>query len=87
MNPPRAYAVIAPLSLYDTLRGLSRPRRRLIEDFLHRLARHPALRGDFEAPGEDNRVHQVKMIGDWLISYWIDHPAREIRVTSLEPIE
>lgn len=87
MKPDRAYDLVAPLSLYDTLRGLNRSRRRMIEDFLHRLARQPALRGDFEAPGEDDRVHQVKIVGDWIVSYWVDHPVREIRVTSLEPIE
>lgn len=87
MNPTRAYALVAPLSLYDTLRGLRRSHRRLIEDFLHRLARQPSLQGDFEAPSEDGRIHQIKIVGDWLVSYWVDHPVREIRVTSLEPIE
>jgi hypothetical protein len=32
-------------------------------------------------------MHQVKIVGNWLVSYWPDHATREIRLSNLEPIE
>ena len=66
---------------------MRRTDRRKIEEFLQRLIRQPSLPGEFEAPADDGRVHQVKIVGDWRVSYWIDHAAREVRVTAIEAIE
>ena len=87
MNLPRPYEIVVPLTVFEELRGLRRADRREIEDFLQRLVRQPSLSGDFEAPADDGRVHQVKIVGNWIVSYWSDHAAREIRVTNTEVIE
>lgn len=87
MNVPRPYEVVAPLTVFEVLRGLRRSDRRKIEEFLQRLVRQPALRGDFEVPTEDDKVHQVKIVGNWLVSYWSDHAVREVRLTNIEAIE
>lgn len=59
----------------------------MVEDFFQRLVRQPSLPGDFEAPADDGRVHQVKIVGDWLVSYWPDHAVREVRLSAIERIE
>ena len=87
MKALRAYDIVAPLGVYQLLRTLGRSPRREIELFLYRLALQPGLPGDFETPAEDGRTHQVKMVGRWLVSYWIDHAVREVRVTGIEPVE
>jgi len=87
VNLSRPYEIVAPLTVYEVLRGMHRSQRREVEYFLHRLADRPALQGDFEAPADDGRIHQVKVVRGWMISYWGDHAACEMRVTSLEPIE
>jgi len=87
VNPPRPHEIVAPLTVYEVLRGMPRSPRREVESFLHRLADRPALPGDFEAPADDGRIHQVKIVHDWMVSYWVDHAACEVRMTSLEPIE
>lgn len=87
MNLPHPYEIVAPLTVYEVLRGMHRSQRREVESFLHRLADRPALPGDFEAPADDGRIHQVKIVRSWMVSYWIDHASSEVRVTSLEPIE
>ena len=87
MNPPRPHEIVAPLTVYEVLCGMHRSPRREVEIFLHRLADRPALSGDFEAPANDGRIHQVKIIRSWMVSYWVDHAAAEVRMTSLEPIE
>jgi len=87
MNLPRPYGVVAPLTVFEMLRGLRRPDRRMVEEFLQRLTRQPSLSGDFDAPANDGRIHQVKIVGDWLVSYWADHAAREVRLSGIERIE
>jgi hypothetical protein len=87
MNLTRPYEIVAPLTVYEALRSMSRADRRRIEEFVYRLTRQPSLPGDFEAPAEDGRTHQVKIVGDWLVSYWPDHAVREIRLSGLEAIE
>ncbi|MBI2510823.1 MAG: hypothetical protein HYV96_02490 [Opitutae bacterium] len=84
---PRAYEIVAALSVFETLRLMRRPDRRPIEAFLATLVIRPDLSGDFQAPGEDGRAHKVKVIGRWMLSYWIDHGAHEIRLTNLELID
>jgi hypothetical protein len=87
MSFPRPYEVVAPLTVFEVLRSMRRPDRRRVEDFIQRLVRQPSLSGDFEAPAEDGSVHQVKMVGDWLVSYWADHAVREMRLSAIERIE
>lgn len=76
-----------PLTVYETLRTLRQEDRRRVEALLQQIARQPSLSGDFEAVAEDGRIHQVRVVGDWMLSYWIDHAVREIRVSNLERIE
>ena len=87
MSQPRPYEIVAPLTVYEVLRSMPRSDRRRVEDFLHRLTRQPSLPGHFEVPAEDGRTHQAKAVGNWLVSYWSDHSAREIRLSGIERIE
>ena len=87
MSLLRPYEIVAPLTVYEELRGMPRADRRRVEDFLFRLTRQPSLGGDFESPASDGRMHQTKTVGDWIVSYWPDHAVREIRLSGLEPIE
>jgi len=87
MNLSRPYEIVAPLTVYEVLRSMPRAGRRRVEEFLQRLTRQPSLSGDFEAPAEDGRTHQAKIVGDWLVSYWPDHAVREVRLSEIERIE
>lgn len=46
------------------------------------LAAHPAHTGDF-AVLREGRLNQVSQHGRFLVTYWPDHAARELRVTEL----
>ncbi|MEO6246375.1 MAG: hypothetical protein ABIQ12_13150 [Opitutaceae bacterium] len=87
MSLARPYEIVAPLTVCEELRAPPRRDRRQLEEFLFRLTRPPSLPRDFESPAEDERSHQAKIVGNWLISYWPDHAAREIRLTGCERIE
>jgi hypothetical protein len=41
-------------------------------------------KGDFQQIGGDGRILEVHLLGEWLLTTWTDHAAREIRVVALE---
>jgi hypothetical protein len=83
----RAYEIVAPWSVYDELKAVRPAIRREIGHFLHRLCRETDLTGNFEASADDGRIHQVKVFGNWMVSWWVDHPMREVRLTTIERVE
>jgi hypothetical protein len=51
------------------------------------LARHPRQSGDYREPGADGRPYEVKLFDDLLLTWWVDHAAREVRIVRLERID
>lgn len=51
------------------------------------LKKDPFCVGDFQEPDTQDRINEVTLIADWLITYWSDHAAREIRIIKIEYIE
>lgn len=54
------------------------------EDIFGQLAAAPFVEGDFTEHGLSGRIYQVKIYGDAIVTYWVDHPAREMRVVRYE---
>ena len=63
---------------------LSRPRQRQVGVVLDELKLHPFRQGDFRQRDPAGRTNEVILLGDWLVTYWTDHAAKEIRVVALE---
>jgi hypothetical protein len=61
-------------------------RRRVIA-ILEELKATPLRRGDFQQRDSTGRIHEVALLGEWLVTYWIDHAVAEIRVVGLERAE
>jgi hypothetical protein len=51
------------------------------------LIRNPRQAGDYQEPGTMGRIYQLKLVDDLLITWWVDHAAREVRIVRLERIE
>ena len=64
-----------------SLRG--RNRTHLI-DRLERLAADPTQSGDFGTKDDTGRSIQIKAAGPFLISFWADPWAKELRVINIE---
>jgi hypothetical protein len=47
------------------------------------LSDNPHQVGDYIQTSAALREHQVKRFGKWLITYWADHGARELRVVDV----
>ena len=64
----------------------SRQRGELLRLFAS-VARFPAQRGDFREPGASGRIYEVKLSGDLLVTWWVDHAAREVRIVRIEAVD
>ena len=65
------------------LRLPARQREDLIRIFRF-LASDPSLEGDVSFKDSALRDIQKKRFGRWLVSYWPDHPVREVRIVGLQ---
>jgi hypothetical protein len=58
--------------------------RRQLLAVLDQIAANPFHKGDLQQRDPAGRVHEVALLGDWLVTYWPDHAVKEIRVVALE---
>ena len=74
------------LGLLDRVpkRGLQ---RRKIMDFIYRLREHPDTRGDFTDKDASLRERQIKIVGDYAITFWLDAPVRIVMVVDVSPAD
>lgn len=83
----RAFELILHEHAWAALsRAQSAERRRLLA-VLDELKAAPLRGGDFHQRDSTGRVHEVALLGAWLVTYWIDHAVAEIRVVDLERAE
>lgn len=76
------YEVFMHVDLLESMPKQGTPRR-LIMEFVRKLSEHPHLPGDFQQKGADLRVRQVKIIGDYAVTYWVDDPVKAVMVTDI----
>ncbi len=57
--------------------------RRRVMDFVRSLRDRPDTPGDFTNKDASLRVRQVKIIGDYAITYWVDSPVKVVMVVDV----
>ncbi len=79
------YKVLAPLSQMQVIQSARRSDKKLLMAFFDLLEDDPFQLGQNEIfDAELERVYQQSKIGKHLVTHWVDHAAREIRVVNLE---
>jgi mRNA-degrading endonuclease RelE of RelBE toxin-antitoxin system len=81
-----AYAVYVHLDLLEAVPRRGR-QRRLIMSFIRSLADNPRAAGDFTDRDESLRTRQIKIIGQYAVTYWVDDPVRAVMVVGVEPAQ
>lgn len=61
--------------------------RRRIMDFIYSLREHPETAGDFTDTDASLRVRQIKIIGEYAVTYWLDSPVRIVMVVDVQPAD
>jgi mRNA-degrading endonuclease RelE of RelBE toxin-antitoxin system len=80
------YRVFFHLDLFDSIPKRSTQRRKIL-DFLRSLEDNPFAPGDFSDKDASLSVRQIKIIGDYAITYWTDHPVKSVMVLDLKPAD
>lgn len=78
--PP--YEVYMHLSLLDRVPRSGAQCRRIME-FIRSLREYPDTRGDYTDKDATLRERQVKIVGDYAVTYWLDAPVRVIMVVDV----
>jgi hypothetical protein len=84
---------VAPYALVlheDVARRLviaSRTEQKQVVAILDELKKSPFRKGDLQERDAHGRDNEILIAGDWLVTFWVDHAVREIRIVRLESVE
>lgn len=65
----------------------SRAEQRQVGAILNELKGAPFRKGDLQELDARGRANEILVAGDWLVTFWVDHAVREIRIVRLESAE
>ena len=78
-----AYSVYLHLELLEAVPSRGE-QRRLIMTFIRSLADNPHTPGDFTDRDESLRTRQIKIIGHFAITYWVDDPVKAVMIVGVD---
>lgn len=56
-------------------------------DFVRSLADQPNKPGDYTDTDESLRTRQIKIVGRYAVTYWVDEPVRIVMVVGVRPAD
>ena len=80
------YQVYLHLGLLDAV-PKSGSQRQKIMDFIYGLRQRPRTEGDYTDKDASLRIRQIKIIGDYAITYWLDDPVKIVMVVDVRPAD
>ena len=81
-----AYSVYLHLDLLAMVPAQG-AQRRLVMSFIRSLTENPRLPGDFADQDESLRTRQIKIIGRYAITYWVDDPVKAVMIVGVRPAD
>lgn len=84
VTSPAGYVPVFSEGVLARLVQLPRRRQRQISVLVKQLSDHPLVRSDYALPDGSGRPIEHLLLGDFVFSYWLDHAAREVRITDIE---
>jgi hypothetical protein len=68
----------------EFLAQLPKARQRRVLRLAQTLAANPFVLSDYAVTDESGREQEHLLIDDFVFTYWLDHSAREVRITEIE---
>ena len=78
------YELVLSSKALVKLLGLSSRRQQELSDILSQLASSPSQQGDYSLPDESGREIQYILVGNYVIGFWPDHSASELRIVEID---
>ena len=76
------YEVYLHLGLLDAVPKSGAQRRKIME-FISSLRERPRTEGDYSDKDASLRIRQIKIVGDYAITYWLDDPVRIVMIVDV----
>ena len=76
------YAVYLHFELLEVVPKRGAQQQKILR-FIQSLAENPFAEGDFTDMDETSRRRQIKIIGDYALTYWADHPAKLVMIVDV----
>jgi hypothetical protein len=76
------YTVFIHVDLLETVPSRG-DQRRIVMRFIRSLAERPFTPGDFTDRDESLRSREVKIVGQYAITYWVDSPVKAVMVVDI----
>ena len=76
------YRVFLHIDLLDAVPKTG-AQRKMIMDFIYSLRDEPRTEGDYTDRDSSLRIRQIKIVGDYAITYWLDDPAKSVMVVDV----
>ena len=80
------YSVFVHVDLLEAVPERGEQRGQIMR-FIRSLAENPNTRGDFTDRDESLRTRQIKIIGHYAITYWLDDPVKSVMVVGVAPAD
>ncbi len=80
------YEVYMHIGLLDAVPKSGIQRRKIL-DFICHLREHPDTLGDFTDKDASLRERQIKVIGDYAITFWSDSPVKVVMIVDVSPAD
>ena len=77
------YRVLVTIDFFQIERPSSRDRKKILF-FLDSIVADPFRPGDYEESDKVGRPVQIKIVGKYALTYWVDHSEKEIKVIKIE---
>ena len=77
------YKVLVTIEVLQIERPNKGERHRILA-FIESLANNPERIGDYTEYDDASRPVQIKIVGDYALTYWVDHAVKEVKVTKIE---
>lgn len=76
------YSVYLHIELLDVVPARGGQRSKIMQ-FVRSLANDPHTAGDFTDTDASFRTRQIKIVGKYAITYWVDEPVKAVMVVAV----
>ena len=80
------YEVYLNLDLVEAVPKSGEQRRKIME-FIRALRAEPAMPGDYTDMDASLRRREIKIVGRYAITYWLDDPVKAVMVVDIRPAD
>jgi mRNA-degrading endonuclease RelE of RelBE toxin-antitoxin system len=80
------YQVYLNIDLLEAVPKSGRQRQDIMK-FIYSLRERPRTKGDYTDKDASLQIRQIKIIGDYAITYWLDDAVKSVMVVDVRPAD